>query len=94
VERSYVYSFWAKQATADACTVDYYWGEVLRGSLTPPVGSWGKWEGRVDISPIGQGIQYSGYIEVRVNCANAGGLANAVWLDDVSHQQVPYTGPA
>jgi hypothetical protein len=94
VERSYVYSFWGKQATANACTVDYYWGEVLRGSLTPPVGSWGKWEGRVDLSPIGQGIQYSGYIEVRVNCPNAGGLANAVWLDDVSHQQVPYTGPA
>jgi hypothetical protein len=85
VERFYAYSFWAKQATANACTVDYYCGEILRGSSTPSVELWGKWEGRVGLSPIGQGIQYSGYIDIKVNCPYAGRLANAVWLNDVSH---------
>jgi hypothetical protein len=93
VERSYVYSLWAKQAAADACTVEYWWGAILRASFTPPVGSWAKLEGRADLSPFGAGIQYDGYVEVRINCPSAGGLSNAVWLDDVSHQQVPYTGP-
>jgi hypothetical protein len=93
VERSYKYSFWAKQATENACTVEYWWGNQLKGSFTPSV-SWAKWEGRLDQSPFEKGLIGGGYVEVRVNCLSGGGLSNAVWLDDVSHQQVPYTGPS
>ncbi|KAJ4373051.1 hypothetical protein N0V83_003342 [Neocucurbitaria cava] len=91
VERSYVYSYWAKQA-GSGCTVQFYWRTVNTGTFTPPVDSWGQYSGRTDSNPTGT-LLFGGVLEVRVTCA-AGGLENAVWLDDVSFQQVPWNGQA
>ncbi|CAO2650059.1 Nn.00g013510.m01.CDS01 [Neocucurbitaria sp. VM-36] len=89
VERSYTYSYWAKQA-GSGCTVQLYWRSVNMGTFSPPVGSWGEFSGRSDLAPTGT-MLFGGLLEVRVTCA-AGGLENAVWLDDVSFQQVPWNG--
>ncbi|KAF1848848.1 uncharacterized protein K460DRAFT_364796 [Cucurbitaria berberidis CBS 394.84] len=89
VERSYVYSYWAKQA-GSGCTVQFYWRDINTGTFIPPVGSWGKFEGRTDLDSTGP-TKLGGYLEVRVTCL-VGGLENAVFLDDVSFQQVPYNG--
>ena len=90
VERSYVFSFWAKQAADAVCTVSFYWRGVSMGSITPPTNSWGKFEGRKDTSPVVAGDQSNnGLVELRVNCTS-GGLESSVFLDDVSFQQVPY----
>lgn len=92
-ERSYAYSLWSKQATANACTIDFFFGAIHLGSTTPPVGAWGNFEGRLDATPFGLGKILSGFVEVRVSCLNGGGLNNAVWVDDVSYHQVEYAGP-
>jgi hypothetical protein len=50
VERSYTWSFWAKQGSNNACTVEFNYGTVSRGIFTPG-SQWTKYEGRIDVSP-------------------------------------------
>ncbi|KAF2269710.1 hypothetical protein CC78DRAFT_574574 [Lojkania enalia] len=87
-ERTYEYSLWIKQATADSCTMEVIWGatrnEVILGTHTPTT----EWSNIIkDYTITGTGLMiYGNHLEFRVTCA-AGGLANPVWIDDLSFLQ-------
>lgn len=96
-ERNYHYSFYAKQATAGACKVSFTWGGVYSqgvnytemvdfGTYTPPAdGSWMKFEKDIIDPTIGREF-YGNQMAWNITCTG-GGLANAVWLDDLSFTQ-------
>lgn len=90
VERTYAWSFWSKQGSANACTVDYTMG-VKRGSVVPAVGVWTKYEGQFTISPVGP-LETGGTVKLKFSCTGGDSLDYAVWVDDVSFTQVgtPY----
>lgn len=86
-ERSYTWSFWVKQATANACTVTLaVGGGTYQGVPLTPGTSWTKFEGGFSIGDSGAFIS-GGDLTVDIICTG-GGMANAVWVDDFSALQV------
>lgn len=85
VERSYAWSFWAKQGNNNACTVEFNYGEVNRGVFTPG-DQWIKYEGRIDVGSEGEFFE-GGSVGLFVNCAT-GGMNSRVLLDDISFRQL------
>ncbi|KAF2848377.1 carbohydrate-binding module family 18 protein [Plenodomus tracheiphilus IPT5] len=89
-ERSYAWSFWVKQGTNNACTVQFNWGSVPRSEVITPGNEWAKVEGSASFNNDGTYPQ-SGQVWIEVKCAT-GGVDSQVFLDDISMKQVPYTG--
>ncbi|KAL6706021.1 hypothetical protein ACN47E_006123 [Coniothyrium glycines] len=85
-ERTYKWSIWAKQATANACTGTFAVQNTHRGVSFTPGTSWTKFEGSFSIGSDGTLIT-GGDVIIDWVCTS-GGMSSAVWVDDVSLEQV------
>jgi hypothetical protein len=85
VERSYVWSFWAKQGKNNACTVTFNFAGVSQGTFTPGI-DWTKHEGRMDI-PQGGATMSDNSLDWLIDCAT-GDMDSRVLIDDISFKQV------
>jgi hypothetical protein len=86
VERSYVWSFWAKQGANNACTVRFNFAQENQGIFTPG-NDWTKHEGRMDIPP-GAARNSAAPLDWLISCAT-GGTGSRVLIDDISFRQLP-----